>query len=163
MKLILKEVKFIKNNSQEKLHFETSNTDIEMLFNDSVDKVTHVFEAYEFKKIDDKDIYYLYPTLKDSIPDSEIEYEINKILLGDDSNIINSEDTTITMPVQYNTIFWDVMNSIIIVFGKDNFKKLLLEIEVSRIPKCINFNTEDEKMMLLERMASPVYMKAKTL
>ena len=40
-------------------------------------------------------------------------------------------------------------NSIIIVFGKDNFKKLLLEIEVSRIPKCINFNTENEKIMLL--------------
>lgn len=165
MKLILKEGRFINVGGIEQLHFEPSNVDIEMMFSDSVDKVTHILNAYELKKWNNSDVYILYPLLKGSVPIDEIEEEIKKISLKDDSNILNAEDTTICMPVtsdNYNTIFWDVMNHVIIVFKKENLKKLLLELEKSRIPKWINFKTNEDKNEFLEQSYSLVYKKAST-
>ena len=165
MKMILKEGKFIKEEGKDKLHFEPGSTDTECLFAKSVDNVTHTFSAYEYGKLNDKEIYYLYSTLKGHVSKEEIISELDKILMGDDSNIFNVEDTTICMPldVKINTVFWDVLNNIIIVYGKDNLKKLVFEIELSTIPEFMRFKTEEDKINFLEEGASPVYQKVKNV
>ena len=163
MKLIFKEGKFIERKDKEEINFEPCGTDVEAFFCESFERVTSIFDCYELGMIEDKNIYYLYPTIKDCIPGVEIHEELNRILLGDDSNVINKDNTTIFSPGQFNTIFWDVMNSIIIVYGKENLKKLLLEIEKAKIPGYIHFNTDEEKMELVECLASPIYRKVKSL
>lgn len=161
MKMVLKEGKFIKEEGKDKLHFEPGSTDTEYLFVKSVDNVTHTFSAYEYGKVNNKEVYYLYSTLKGHVSKDEIISELDKILMGDDSNIFNVEDTTICMPIedQTNTIFWDVLNNVIIVYGKDNLKKLVFEIELSTIPAFIKFKTEQDKINFMAEDASPVYQK----
>lgn len=165
MKMILKEGKFITIDGKEMLHFEPGSTDTEDLFIKSVDRVTDIFSAYEYGKVNNKDIYYLYPTLKWCVPADEIIEELDKLLMGDDSDILNVEDTTICMPLEeeINTIFWDVINSVIIVYGKDNLKKLLFQIELSRIPEWAKFKTEDAKVGYIERNSAPIYQKVKNI
>ena len=161
MKMILKEGRFIKGEGKDKLHFDPSSTDVEDLFFKSVDNVTHTFSAYEYGKINNKEVYYLYSTLKGHVSREEIISELYRILNGDDRNIFNVENTTICMPQgnQINTIFWDALNNVVIVYGKDNLKKLVFEIELSTVPSFINFKTEQDKINFMEEDASPVYQK----
>jgi len=166
MKLILQECKFIEKGEESIFHRDLSGMDAEIYFAVSMDRVIGTLGAYDMKKVQDKDMYVLYPLLKGSPKLEEIDEVLNKINMNDDSDIVNREESTICMPLDNeirNTIFWDVMNHIIIIYGKENAKKLLLMLEEGRIPRFAKFKTKEAEKEYMEEIASNVYKKSKSI
>lgn len=146
------------NNSIEFLNTDLNN-DKEFLksFND----VIKLIDGYEIKKSNlnvNKDIYYLYYFSTDL---KEIEATLKDALVGSGNEILNYDDTKISRSINKDgeeSIFWDVINNIIIVFGKDNLKTLLLELEKKRW-ECIKIQNESFMTQYMELCASDVYKK----
>lgn len=160
MKLLFREGRIIAGKENQ-LYFEPSVIDVERGFNYSHGKIINMLSYYDIKKYQDekKEIYYLFGP---ETTESFVKEEIRKLLAEDGSNIANIEDSNIIMALQgkcINTIFLDVLNHFVIVIGKENLKKLMLQIEMDNWKRNhLSFKRED-KTMFTEETASPVYKK----
>ena len=148
-------------NDQSTIEFIDSDVKIDKRFNQSFNNVIYLIDGYDIKKSklsNDKDVYLLYYF---NINYHEVESTLNNILLGKVSDILNIEDSNILYSInsdESNNFFWDVLNDIIIVIGKENLKVLMLELEKKRWD-CINIEDEDFMQKYIELCASKVYKK----
>ena len=148
-------------NDQSTIEFIDSDVKIDKRFNQSFNNVIYLIDGYDIKKSklsNDKDVYFLYYF---KINYHEVESTLNNILLGKVSDILNIEDSNILYSInsdESNNFFWDVLNDIIIVIGKENLKVLMLELEKKRWD-CINIDDEEFMQKYIELCASKVYKK----
>lgn len=161
MKLLLKEGNV---DANDEIHFDTSTADVEISFEESYYRVLSTLSAYEIGIID-KNIYYIYPNLKSTVAKSEIDNTLAKIISGDNRDVINNYETTIGIPtpLRTNTIFWDVLNNMIIVYGYNILEKLIYTLEVNRLTNIIRFDSKDKERTFIENHCSPLYKKLKSL
>jgi len=142
MEQLYKEGKFINNNGKIKLEFDREKTNIrtEIMFKKSLSNVIDFISCYDFNKIKDIDYYYLYNKKIGKIKEEDIE---KNFLL----NPITNND---------NTVFWDVLNNIIFVKGKDNLKLLCIELEWLGYAKYgLKFSDEKRKINFIMNQKNP--------
>jgi hypothetical protein len=98
-------------------------------------------EVCHYGNINERDIYFIYDKSKQN--EGVLKKEITRIIKGDMSNVINHANVFIDTVVYQNgknhnqsykgycneTIFWDVLNSMIIVLGSDNLEKMAYALE----------------------------------
>lgn len=160
MKMLIREGKVIGDSNL--LHFKDDNDDMTFMFNNSLNYVLDNLDGYEIDKYGGniyKDIYYLY-YFKRKV--EEIKEVIGKIIENNDEDVINKSSLIMAL---YNysdsSIFWDVLNSNIIVLGKDNLKVLLHELEKLRwVKRNISFKEKELEEKYINAAASNVYKKA---
>ena len=131
MEQLYKEGKFIFEDGITKLQFDRSSVKCEFKFNRSVEKVLGLIGWYDFNKLEGADYYYLYNKEFNNNSIDEIENSLNKMLSNDFSEVIDSEHFSLAGNSYSinNTVFWDVLNDIILVKGKENLKLLCIELE----------------------------------
>ena len=130
MEQLYKEGKFIIEDGITKLQLDRANVKCEFKFNRSVEKIMGLIAWYDFNKLEDTDYYYLYN--KEYNKDlTNIEESLKKVLSNDFSEVIDSEHFSLAGNSYSinNTVFWDVLNDIILVKGKENLKLLCIELE----------------------------------
>ena len=160
MEMLLKDGLIKDNNNKKTVEFLVSDEDIESRFDRSFNKVIELIEAYDIKKrkINDKEIYYLYFFKTNS---DEIDLTLNKAISGNCNDILNINESHLLYSINDNnpeSIFWDVLNDLIIVIGRENLKTLMLEIEKKRW-ECIKIQNEEFMHEYMELCASQVYKK----
>ena len=124
----------------------------------SLNNVINLIDGYEIKKSslnNNQDIYYLYYFSMDY---NEIDNSIKKIASGNYEDIVNIDSINDLINNQEQNVYWDVINNLIIVLGKDNLRNLLVELEKKRW-ECIKINNELFMKQYMDLCASNVYKK----
>lgn len=145
---------------KETIHFEPASTDIEVSFDESVDRITHMMTRYDFNLFKDE-IYYIYDIAHNK---DEIEKELELLCNGKMDNVCNEKSCIIMSLNKKNdtSIFWDTFNHFIIVIGKENLKRMIYELEKARwenFLKIFNNSIDDFDSSSL----SPIMQKSKKL
>ena len=161
MEMLLKDG-LVKNiDNKKRIEFLESNEDTESKFGKSFSNVIELIEAYDIKKSnikEDKDVYLIYCFKTNS---DEVEKTLCNVMSGDTKDILNIDESHILYSINEDdpeSIFWDVLNDLIIVIGRDNLKTLMLEIEKKRWD-CIKIQNEAFMNEYMELCASKVYKK----
>lgn len=131
MEQLYKEGKIIIEDGLPKIDFIKGSFKTEIMFKKSIQNVVGVISCYDVEKLRDRDYYYLYNKDLGKVNPIEVRDDLNKIFEGDISNVLDKEHFTLGVlnDTVENTIFWDVLNDIIVVKGKDNLKQLWIELE----------------------------------
>ncbi len=123
------------------------STDSDILFSESLYTMTsdlYNCESLYYGKINGLDIFSIF--YKRSINDGEVREAVKEIVEdGRLENIVNAEDVFIDLTVRKskkdnssfyetedNTIFWDSINHMIIIIGRENCLKLAYVLEAER-------------------------------
>ena len=136
-KSIIKEGEYIERDGKLILHMYGADLSICDMFQKSLFDISGADDLYNFKKLKGTDCFYIYrkyglSDLERHNPE-EVEERLKKILNGNWADVINKEDLTIgiTAPSRSRTVFWDVFNNVIFVKGKDNLKRLCVDIHMA--------------------------------
>ena len=164
MEMLIKDG-IVKNSDNKKIiQFINTNSEVDKEFKKSFYNVVDYIDGYDIKKSSintNKDVYYLYDFNTDV---NELELTMKKLSLGNFIDILNIDESKIMLSLYNNNeenIFWDVLNNVIIIIGKDNLKFLLSELEKKRW-EFIKFNSEELKKQYIDLCASNVYRKVMT-
>lgn len=161
MEMLLKDGLVKDVDNKKKIEFLESNEDTESKFGKSFSNVIELIEAYDIKKSnikEDKDVYLIYCFKTNS---DEVEKTLSNVMSGNTKDILNIDESHILYSINEDdpeSIFWDVLNDLIIVIGRDNLKTLMLEIEKKRWD-CIKIQNEAFMKEYMELCASKVYKK----
>ena len=168
MKMLFKVGKMVnKSNQDKKIHFISADEETEIAFSDSVDRVIGIFSVYDlglYGTVNNKEIFYLYDKRTKR---QDLCREISSIIAGNDSNILNREDVLIRENVyddvydfvDNETIFWDTINHLIIIIGRESLMELVKQIEKSRWEKWLGKNSDSFASIIPEEGLSFVYRK----
>jgi len=142
-----------------KIHFSTNGMDVLDSFAHSLWYISGVLGAYDiehYKKINDKDMFFFYQTMKFSpqtyrVADKvSIVTALDAIMSDNLENVVNFEHTMIkeaaegtelnaAMGIESDfktyvdeTIFWDTLNNFVIIIGKDQLEKFAYALEEER-------------------------------
>lgn len=132
MKHLFKEGKFEFKNGCYRLQLENNDAAAHDFYFKSRYDISSTLGMYDFEPIDGTDYYVVYKNRgkEGKLKLEDILTSINKLLSGDFSDLV-SETTTLGMPSEEeNDVFWDVNNNIIIVKGKENVRKLGIELHM---------------------------------
>lgn len=134
-----------------KINFTTFDTGIIQAFDESLWQILGVISRYDvefFRKINGKDIFYFYD--KKSNKKLILKALENIILNGNYRDVINYEDAMIKEAIESRdlneamriknghqvlineTIFWDVLNHLVIIIGKDELRRFAYTLEEER-------------------------------
>lgn len=145
--------RIIEKDGKKEMYFEPSSTATNIAFNESLEKVVSVISCYDFNKIKNKDYYYIYKSLEHGgqINPKEIEETL--------------ESTFDFFEEDENTIFWDILNNIVVVKGKEELKQLCIELEWLGYKKYgMKFYDEERRVgFCLSHEKVPIIKKVKTL
>lgn len=158
MEQLYKEGKFIFEKGIPKLIFSRASIKAEVMFKRSIQDVVGVISSYDFEKLENKDYYYLYNKKLGKINPKDIKESLNKIFSGDLNEVLDKEHLTLGVlnDEVENTIFWDVLNDVIIVKGKDNIKLLCIELEWMGYSKYgLEFHNEETRINFIMNQHNP--------
>ena len=131
MKHLFKEGNFKDINGKKVLQMESTDEAANIYFDESLYEISNTVGMYDFGKLADTEYYYIFKKYgkEGKINSNIVEASLKKILQGNLDDVVNRDISLgISDESIENDIFWDVNNNIIFVKGKDNLKRICIDL-----------------------------------